>query len=233
MLTIQTKPEQGFSLIELLISMVIGLIIIAAGISIFANTAGTDFYQLKVTRLNQELRSTMNLMVRDIRRVGYIGPTGLSLVIGANIWNPFISPDNGTSFLFSLVDVSNGDGIAATKDCILFALDQNENGVDDGNSERFGYRLNANAVKVRPNTGVDCTGNGWQSITDDNTTNVTSLTFTPRIQRDSSNNLIICTIDISLTGQLINDSSVTRTINESVKLRNDIYDKTGAALLCQ
>lgn len=226
MLTIQ----RGFSLVELLISLVIGLIITAAGITIFVNTAGTDFYQLKVTRLNQELRATMNLMTRDIRRVGYIGPNGLANIIGAGIWNPFITSDNGTSFLFSLVDV----GATGSKNCILFALDQDKDGTDDGNSERFGYRLAADAVKVRPNTGADCTGNGWESITDDNTTKITSLTFTPRFQRaGSGNNLIICTIDISLTGELLSDSSVKRTINESVKLRNDIYDPTGTAALCQ
>jgi len=233
MLTNKSK-HRGFSLIELMISLVIGLIIIAAGITIFVNTATTDFYQLKVTRLNQELRSTMNLMSRDIRRVGYIGPNGLAGIIGTGDWNPFISPDNGANFLFVLEDVNNADSNAATSDCIVFALDQNSNGSDDGNNERFGYRFANNTVQMRPNNGADCEANGWEAITDDNTIRITSLTFTPRSQRTGNDdNLILCSIDISLTGQLISDTSVNRTVNQSVKLRNDIYDPTGAAALCQ
>lgn len=234
------KCDSGFSLVELLISLVIGLIIVATGIAIFINTAATDFYQLKVTRINQELRGVINLISRDVRRIGYIGPSGLAPLIGTATWNPFIS-DASSNFLFVLQDVNNFDGDATTYDCILFAIDDNTDGVDDGNSERFGYRLapvtagsHINAIKMRQ-SGSACTTNNWESITDDNIINITSLTFKPSLQRVGTNsNLIICTIEISITGTLISEPTVQRTVNQSVKLRNDIYDPTGTnTSLCQ
>lgn len=225
---------RGFSLIELIISMFIGLIILGAGITMFVNTATTDFDQIKMIRLNQELRGTMNLMMRDIRRTGYIGTIGLANILWTGTWNPFIN--DGANFLFTLNDV-DGDG---AYECILTAYDLDNDSADDGNTERFGYRLNIDAnaigsVQSRQN-GADCDDNGWETITDENSINISSFSFTPRREIVGDDlNLVICTIDISITGNLIGDTAVTRTINESVKLRNDIYHPNPAVsgYLCQ
>lgn len=231
--------QKGFSLVELMIAIVIGLIVAGAGISLLVNTVNTDFDTLKVTRLNQELRAVMNLMVRDIRRAGYNAAVGNLIAAGA--WNPFVR-DSGGNLLFSLSDINNVDGNTATRDCIVFAYDANNNGADDGNTERFGYRLmtsasNAwNTVKARQNGALcNSTSNSdWMPLSDDSTINITNLAFTPRFSRaGSSNTLIICTIDIQLTGQLATDATVRRTINESVKLRNEIYDPIGTSAICQ
>lgn len=236
--------QKGFSLVELMIAIVIGLIVAGAGISLLVNTADTDFDALKITRLNQELRAVMNLMVRDIRRAGY--NAGVGNLIAAGAWNPFIR-DTGGNLLFSLSDINNVDSNTATKDCIIFAYDANNNGVDDGNSERFGYRLMASAVNTSWNTvkarqnGALCSSTSnsdWTPLSDDSTIEIRALTFTPRSSRaGSSNTLIICSIDISLTGRYGNlpgyDPTVERTINETVKLRNEIYDPTGTSAICQ
>lgn len=249
----KNRLNKGFTLVELMISLVIGLLISAAGLTMFVNTADTDFDQIKMTRLNQELRAVMSLMTRDIRRTGYYGiattsPTtissGLPTIIGTATWNPFIK--TGGNFLFSLQDIYNGDSDASTYDCILFAYDEDRDGVDDGNNERFGYRLapssnpnysGRNTLKVRQ-SGADCTGNNWEALTDDSIIEVTEFTLTPRREIiGDDGTLVVCNIDITLSARFANvagyDTNIVRSINETVKIRNDIYHPATTTYLCQ
>ena len=65
--------QRGFTLIELMISIVIGLIILTAVIGMFVTMIKADNDYLKSIRLNQELRSSMSLITRNIRRAGIDG----------------------------------------------------------------------------------------------------------------------------------------------------------------
>ena len=70
------KPT-GFSLVELMISIVVGLVVVAGVISVFASAVKSHTDNLRMTRLNQELRTTMTLMTRELRRAGFWGGTDL------------------------------------------------------------------------------------------------------------------------------------------------------------
>lgn len=61
----------GFGLVELMIGLTLGLIIISGVLGIFSNTVKNQSDNLKISRLNQELRAIMDVMTRDIRRAGY------------------------------------------------------------------------------------------------------------------------------------------------------------------
>ncbi len=61
----------GVSLVELMIGVAIGLAIISGAISVFGSTVNSQSSALKSMRLEQELRSVMDLMSRDLRRAGY------------------------------------------------------------------------------------------------------------------------------------------------------------------
>lgn len=73
MLIINSRAEKGFSLVELLVGLAAGLTLLSGVIGIFSATVGSTGYNLKMTRVNQELRTVMDLMARDIRRAGYWG----------------------------------------------------------------------------------------------------------------------------------------------------------------
>lgn len=73
MLVLKPKTQKGFSLIELLVGLAAGLTLLSGVIGIFSATIGSTGYNLKMTRVNQELRTVMDLMARDIRRTGYWG----------------------------------------------------------------------------------------------------------------------------------------------------------------
>ena len=231
----QLSRQLGFSLLELLISLTLGFIISAAAIGLFINTANSDFHQLKTMRLNQELRGIMLLMVREIRRAAYLDPAGLSLLIGSGEWNPFIYDTNNNKRLFSLERIDN----SPTYNCILFTSDQNANGrldVDEyfGYQRRYDTRGKNYTVKIGAKTATSCNSGNWESISDENTVNITELSFTPNPQRiGQQQHLINCNIEIHLSGYLVSDPSVSLNLSQSFSLRNPIYDPSGNAPICQ
>ena len=61
----------GFSLIELMIAMVIMLVVTMVTVKIEANVFRTNTESIRMIQLSQEMRSTIQLVARDIRRSGY------------------------------------------------------------------------------------------------------------------------------------------------------------------
>ena len=72
----RTKPERGFSLIELLISMAVGLIVILAISSLFKTGVDATFLVTQRAETQQSLRAAMEMMVKDISQAGAGLPTG-------------------------------------------------------------------------------------------------------------------------------------------------------------
>lgn len=200
-----------------------------------------------MTRLNQELRVVMDMMVRDIRRAGYWGD---ALSLGTN---PFNTGAN------RLVVGSSGNpnlGAAGTGgDCILYAYEENGiNGLQD--DEKRGFRLvdvgGIGVVRTREAGGAatnNCSFSGanTESLTDDDTVDITDLTFTILSVCPLANSTgtvllvtntaaaqyrIIRTVQITLTGELRSDSSVSRTLQETVRVQNDEIADGGGASPC-
>ena len=67
--------ESGFTLVELLIAMTIGLIILAALSSTFLMQRKTYDIQEQIVEMVQTARAAMDMMTREIRMAGY-DPTG-------------------------------------------------------------------------------------------------------------------------------------------------------------
>lgn len=65
--------QRGVSLIELMVSITIGLILIAGVLSIFFSSKVTYFTNEKTARLQENGRVALDLVVHDIRSSGYMG----------------------------------------------------------------------------------------------------------------------------------------------------------------
>ena len=209
---------RGFTLIELMISIVIGLIILSAVIGIFISMIKADNDNLKSIRLNRELRAAMSLIIRDLRRSGYNGSAAATVIAGTA--NPF-------------------QEMATTETCVIYVYDKNNSGTVDGNSERFGFRLNSGAIESRENS-ENCAGStNWDNITDDNLVKITTFSVSDpdlvgddpppegeeviKIPGKTVAGITTHQITITLTGKLVRDLSVIRTITETVEIRNDEY----------
>ena len=63
--------QNGFSLVELLIGILIGLFIVGGAFSLFLSNLDSSRRLLLEARLNQDLRAAADLVTRDLRRAGY------------------------------------------------------------------------------------------------------------------------------------------------------------------
>jgi type IV pilus assembly protein PilW len=166
---ITRKQQAGITLVELLIGLLVGLIVIAAGTNIFITSIRGQTDNINLTRLNQDMRSMMDIMARDIRRAG------------------FVTSDPGTNFA-SLQNNPFFDGITsgATTDiaihdegaCIVYAYnrddDVNNDRVTDetpssvDSNERLGFRLSDSVLEMRQSgaTNGNCSDGSWQTITE-------------------------------------------------------------------
>ncbi len=220
-------------MIELMIALVISGVLFSGLMAIFI--ANLDHYRrtIDINRLTEELQAIMSVMTTEIRRAGYSGTANVDIGTHTNT-NPFMA--NG-------VDIN----VDATKDCILFAYDHNSDGIlpsisSSYDDERYGFRLLKNQVMNTGTAAVNviqtrgyggtysCTpssGDGWQNLSDVHLINITNLQFTLTTDTmttgPGSTGIAMRSVDITLTGQLVYDPTVTETLTEHVKVRNDEY----------
>lgn len=215
----------GFSLVELMISILVGVTVLSGVVSIYVTSVQSSGSTLKITGLNQELRNTMDIMTRDIRRAGYWG--GVNGAIGAvtAVGPPATAASNTNPFENLVISAFGGE---AAGSCITYTYDDAGNGGAVVAADQKGFRLNNQAVELRKD-GLACTAGGWENITDENTSEITQLLFTlvaqPPIDIDgtgpNTSTINVREVQISLTGRLKNDTSVTRTFQETVRIRAD------------
>lgn len=84
-MTKQTRNSaRGFSLVELMVSMAVGLIVMAAMASLFKTGMNSTMLVTQRSEAQQDMRAAIDLMVKDISMAGAGIPTGgIQLPIGA------------------------------------------------------------------------------------------------------------------------------------------------------
>lgn len=194
MLTSQ-QQQKGLSLIEMMISIVVGLIVVAGVTSVYISTIASSTDTLKQSKLNQEMAALVNVMSSDLRRAGIWGNMTADIDNFNNPQgNPF-SQANGTA-----LDIFSGSTKVLPKnmatnpatygggDCILYSYDTDQDGVVD-NSDVLGFRRivsdGVGVVQMRTASATatarnSCTNtdNTWTNATDSGTVNITELNFT-------------------------------------------------------
>ena len=161
--------QKGVTLIELMVSVAVGLIVAAMMFGIYANSAVKSSELLKTSKLNQELYSLMLVMGNDIRRAGYWGNPDYENPQD----NPFSQDDNtGLGVIDDLVSNTRvAANSAAGGECILYAFDADEDGLLD-DTDIFGFRLNNGIVQMREKGDAsetvndDCSKGSWRNVTD-------------------------------------------------------------------
>ena len=210
--------QRGLSLVELMVGIALGLFLVAGASTLFVSQLTSGRRLLMEARLNQDLRATADLITRDLRRGGYWGNALQGTVAtGAGSTttpNPYSTVTAGTSTV-----------------SYAFSRDATENNTLDSN-EQFGFDLNNGKIRM-------LTGGTPQDVTDPDTMTVTAFTITPNVTavdiRDSC--AVTCTgstcptitvreYDILITGQATRDPAVTRTMQTSVRVRNDLLAGT-------
>ena len=164
--------NRGFTLIELMVALVLGLVVIGGVMGVFISTYQANAQNIKSVRLNEEMRAVMSMMTRDIRRAGGRG-FDWTATIDWYVTNDFAA--TGGNWV-----VSRYSNSYPNYSCVLFAYDRDgNNDLDD--TDRFGYRLKDGRVEYRDGSGDDCQGSGWTGLSDERTVRVLGLSFTATI----------------------------------------------------
>ena len=244
------QKQTGFTLVEIMIALLLGLIVVGATISIYIATVGSSTSTIRSTRLNHDLESAMTLMLNDIRRAGYWG--GATDNVDDN--NPFT---NGNAADGAVTDIA----ILETGTCILYSYDANNDTVVDAD-EFYGFKLQNNSILMRlsGSSTTDCNdaNDTWQNFIDNNQLTVTTLQFSfvpidtnadgdttddgdlPATSRcwnqtqKTSTNQLACTggangdyiiqnrmVNIQIIGQVSREQNVTKTLLGSTEVRNN------------
>jgi type IV pilus assembly protein PilW len=110
-----TSRLRGFSLIELLLALAIGLVLVAGGSQVVISSRATQASQQAAMLLQDDARFVLGKMIQDIRQAGMFGCLGLAFIENAPAafdqpvrW----SAGNGSASLTLVTaDVGEGGGI--------------------------------------------------------------------------------------------------------------------------
>ncbi len=147
--------HRGFTIMELLVGMVVGLLVMGAVISVYLAVLGSSGTVIKGSRLNQEMSAIMTIMANDIRRAGYWGTAAFAQATANPFSQVFVAAGEqvntsalrvhnnggaGTAYNDVTYDVlTNGQGkvtLASAGSCITYSYDDldsdNSGTVTDG-----------------------------------------------------------------------------------------------------
>lgn len=111
----RANGNAGFSLVELMVAMVVGLIVTLAAVGFVASIARANSEDLQVTRLTQEMRAISEVVQREIRRARYVvDPIG-------NVTQAVSGPPPQDNDAIAIADAPNGVG---STDCITLSYDR-------------------------------------------------------------------------------------------------------------
>ncbi len=122
----------GFSLVELMIALAVGLVVLGAMYSIFNVQNKTLTNQEEIVAMQQSVRAGMDMMVREIGMAGY-DPSGLNA-------------DSDSSNNFSGVTVNNSQ--------LQIKADLNGGGIDATSQENIIYAFDSANHRITRNIGA-------------------------------------------------------------------------------
>jgi len=200
-LNTQFKLRSGFSLVELLLTLLLGSLLLAMVISLYVTSMSTGSQSLKYSRLRSDLQSLVAILETDIRRAGYsAGQEGY--LVGANSQQS--------------VDINS------THDCIVYYYNHN-NTLAIEHSNKMAFAFKDNALKFK--TGVNQIANeacasttGWISVSDAGFVKITALSFIE--VTNSTNDVTLRSVKISLSGELVSDAGYSYSVTSRVQVRN-------------
>ena len=195
---VRRATAQGFTLVELMVALVSGLIVIGAVLALVLALMKSNRETLQSTRLNQELRATINVIANDLRRARSVADPLSTAVLPSP---PYKDVDTSTA------------------GCVIFAYDGAVGG--PWHVIRLaGDKVVLQAAATKPASCTSITGTptpfGSAQVA------VTELTFSPATTALTSS--ATRKFDITITGHLVDTNSqvasVSRTITQSIYVRS-------------
>lgn len=216
--------QLGFTIMEVLLSISLSLVVTAAMVALMSNTLGSTSRIVNMTKLTDDMRTTMQMLTRDVRRSSY----------NANAMYCYANEDCGTDGSATLApDIS----IAAGGECFTFLLDRDNDGDSTENDAGGFRRVSAGEVGVIQmwvgDASPDCTASdaNWAKVTNPDSMDITgfsvddNLSYSELVFDDGAGNTItqkVRKLRISLQARLTADNSIQREFEDVISVRNDL-----------
>lgn len=236
------KKMKGFSLIELMVAMVIGLFVAAIVATMYVSIIRANSTTVQLSRLNMDMQAALDIIAGDIQRTGYASGAEAALERDS-AGNPTSSAASSAAHtaMFAAHD-AGGVAIDLTNTCILLRYDANGNGVITGGATppeiiAYSYVSGTRTVVYQEFDTVGSQScaidNTWQVLAGgDGHLDITGLTFS--LDPDPATSSAFATsgayntsgqrsIIIRLTGQSATDGQIQLGLERKVRLRNDQF----------
>lgn len=209
------RSQYGLSLIELMVGIVVGLVMLSAVTSMVVNNLKANRDAVAAAKLNQDLRGALSVIARDLRRANYLPSMQGTLT------------SNPSAQLANTITLTGCNGACNT---LTFGYGGLTKVVD----------LSGGAVRMKEGTAAaqGLTDNLVSTVTDlsfcfvdtngnvdpsDDTCAATAPTSYSVTVTGVTEKIRIYLVKITITGRLKNDAAVTKTIEQTVKVRNDAF----------
>jgi len=218
------RRQSGFTLIETMIGLALSVVVTASMVTLMANSMGSATRIIQMSQLTDELRNSMSMMSRDIRRANF----------SANSIYCYANSDCGTDgSATQAADIF----ITGGNDCFIFGLDRDWDG-DASNDDAGAFRrATSGSIGViemwlggsSPNCGA--TSDDWVAITDPDFFDITAFTiddtgsFEQSLATEGGGTLTQRSrqIQMQVAGRLVMDNKINRSIEDTIKVRNDFF----------
>ncbi|GAB3103451.1 hypothetical protein GCM10027159_30440 [Lysobacter terrae] len=245
---IRIPRQTGFSLVELMVSLVAGMIVVGAVLAFTVSSVRANSEFTRSTKLTQELRNVNDHLVDELRRAGYdenamdyvasnsstdvspFAPIYLEKTAGANCIKYAYDREPGTP---GAIDQANSE-IRAIRRAIATIGGRNIGVIEVAESTAT---VNPSCDGAQPDYSAyppTCnTASGWCPLSDPRVLDVQTFTIDDTAAAGVSHGiqeiaastgfmpLRIREYRLNLTGVLVSDSTISRSVQSNVKVRSD------------
>jgi len=219
--TVRISFQRGLGLVEMLVSVALSLMAVTVMVILMANTLGTGSQTIQMSRLSQELRASIQLMSRDLRRANYHSGF-LNCFANFNCRN-----DLGISAYVNTININ------AAGNCFWYWLDR-DGDADLSDDAVGGFRystvgdIGVLQMRVEGNAAANCDDEtGWELITDPDTIDIIAFNIS---NADSYTESLTSAGDVqtvekirlTINGRMASNPAVQRQIQDLILVRNDI-----------
>lgn len=245
------KYQAGITLMEALISLALSVVVTMSMVALMSNSMGSATRIIQMTQLTDELRNTMSMMSRDVRRANY-NPYSLYCYANADCG---VTDDTLKINFIDDLDVVAFQG----NNCLRYFLERTAPTGDPGTVGGGGFRLTdaangAGQIEMWTGAGAppdDCSGNNWVAVTDPGFVNITEFTieeddgdfivdedvgnlpggsYTTTIMRADGITPMLTLrtrqVRMQMEGELLIDPTITRRIEDTIRVRNDFIQSS-------
>ena len=201
--------QKGFGLVEMMIALVLGMIVIGAALGAYIGTFGANSTQIKYSRLNNELRMVMTQITRDLRRAGYRPGTNSDTSYAPSpVLTGCASANAGCNAI---------NGVTYSPDAAL---------------ETYAYKYEVVGGVGVISSSTDG-GANWSRLTDPGVIRIPANGVSiSRINADVPGDhcVRVPIYTISITGQLVRDATIVRSLQETVRPRNLVVSSNATCI---